>query len=206
MKIILAIAVLVTSVTIANGQIIRPLPQVIQNLSNEDYAVWVGWQNRQAIRRAEEIIDDTAWNKYSFADQVVTNSFSRGNATTQLSSSSRSTSNSSIQSGEGWSNRSGSHAATRRGQSNTDFNRQGGTTTTTRQVRYRNPEYVGAGAVMTYSPWVRLKGRLGTPNWSNLFVPCKKGTLTMQEALDQIPGPLNAEKTFKALLEDYFGN
>jgi hypothetical protein len=194
-SIIFAIAILVTSV--ANGQITRSLPQVIQNLSNENYVIWAGWQNRQAARRAEEILADTAWNKFNYVKQLTSNSFSRGSSLTQTGSNSRSA----TLSGRGWSDSSGS----RNGYESTNFNSRDGTVITSRQVRYRNPDYVGAGTVMTYNPWVRLRSGIGSPDWDNLFVPCEDGTLTMQEALNQL-GPRNPEQVFKIFMGGYFGD
>ncbi len=197
MRTILAVIILVTGSTIANGQNIRPLPQAVQNLSDENYVVWASWQNRQAAQRAEEILADTAWDKYRYMKRLSSNSFSRGNTMTRVGNSSQS----STQSGKGWSDRSGS----RDGYADTNFNHQGGTVVTSRQVRYRNSGYVGAGAVITYNPWVRSKGALGNPDWDNLFVPTSKGgTLTLQEVLDQRFGPTNPEKVFKALMGVYF--
>lgn len=194
-SIILAIMILITSV--ANGQGIRSLPQVVQNLSNENYAIWASWQNRQAARRAEEVLADTAWNKFTYAKRLISNSFSRGNTTTRVGSSSQS----STQSGKGWSDRSGS----RDGYADTNFNRYGGTTITSRRVKYRNPSYMGAGSVMIYNPWARAENSLGAPDWDNLFVPTSEGgTLTLQEVLDQRFGPTNPEKVFKALMGVYF--
>ncbi len=192
----LTFAILLTMVATANSQVVRPLPQLVQNLSNENYAIWASWQNQQAARRAEEILTDTAWDKFSYAKRLISSSFGRGNTSTQVSSSSRSSS----QSGKGWFERSGSSS----GQATANFNRYGGTVITSRQVRYRNPSYVGAGTVITYNPWTRLRDGIGSPNWNNLFVPCKEGTLTLQEALNQIRGPQNSEKVFTILMEDYF--
>ena len=202
---ILWIVILATvSITVEAQTVTRTLPRVIQNLSDEDYAVWAEWQNRQASRRAKEIEDDTGWLKYNYADRVTSNSYSRGSATMRMYGTTNATSNSSSRSGKGWSSRSGSRSATRRGYASTNTNRYGGTTITSHKVRYLNPDYVGSGAVTAYNPFVRSTGGLGTPDWANIFVPCKKGTTTMQEVLDRMVGPRNPERVFKIMMEGYF--
>ncbi len=193
---ILATLILVTTGTIATAQVPRPVPQTIQNLTDSDYANWAQWQNRQAVRRAEEDAKRTRWDKYDYANRIVSSNSSRGDASTRMSG----TSNSTTRSGKRWSSRS----ATRRGGSSTNFNRSGGTTITSYQVRYYNTDYVGPGASSFYNPWVRyVKGR-GTPDWKVIFVPCKEGTTTMQEVLDRLVGPQNPEKVFEIMLKGYF--
>ena len=193
---ILVTLILVATGTIATAQVPRPVPQVIKSLSDSDYANWAQWQNRQAVRRAEEDAKRTRWDKYDYASRVASSSFARGNAGTRMSS----TSNSNSRSGKHWSSRN----ATRRGSSSANFNRSGGTTITSYQVRYHNPDYVGPGASPFYNPWVRHVKGMGTPDWKAIFVPCKEGTITMQEVLDRLAGPQNPEKVFKIMLEGYF--
>lgn len=204
---ILGIIILATiGITVEAQTVPRPLPQVIQNLSDEDYAIWAQWQNQQASRRAEEIEDDTGWLRYNYADRVTSSSYSRGSATTRMSGTTNATNNSSSRSGKGWSSRSGSRSATRRGSASTNTNRFGGTTVTSHKVRYLNPDYIGSGTVTAYNPWVRFTGGLGAPDWGVIFVPCKKGTVTMQEVLDRLVGPQNPERVFRLMMGDYFGN
>jgi len=73
-------------------------------------------------------------------------------------------------------------------------------------MRYLNPDYVGPRPLVVYNPWVRSQGNLGTPDWANLFVPCKEGTITMEEVLDLLVGPQNPERVFKTMMEGYLGN
>jgi len=190
---ILGIVILATVGFAAKAQTVtRPLPQLIQNLSDKDYAVWAQWQNRQANRRAEEVANDTEWRKYNYADRVISDSFSRGSTT--MRSSTR-------------TNRGGAtSSATRNSSARANTNRYGGTAITAYKVRYLNPDYVGLKPVIAYNPWARQKGGLGTPDWASLFVPCKKDTVTMQEVLDRLGGPRNPEKVYKVMLEDYLGN
>lgn len=198
---ILGIVILATiSITVEAQTVVRALPQLIQNLSDKDYAIWAQWQNRQAIRRVVEIADDIDWMRYNYADRVISNSFSRGNTTARTSNSSNSVSNSSTRG----KSRSGSRSTTRNGYANTNFNRFGSTAITSYQTRYLNSDYAGAGVISIYNPLIQPKGGLGTPDWANLFVPCKKGTITMQEVLDRLIGPQNPEKVFKIMLGDYF--
>lgn len=204
---ILGIVILVAiSITAEAQTVVRPLPLLIQNLSDEDYAIWAQWQNQQASRRSEVLAEDTDWTKYNYADRVVSNSFSRSNATMRTSATSNSANNSSSRSGPGWSNRSGSRSASRNGSASANVNRFGGTAITSYRVRYLNPDYVGPGPVSAYNPWVRPEGGLGTPDWKNIFVPCKKGTVTMQEALDRLTGPQNPEKVFEILMGDFISD
>lgn len=168
----------------------HPLPRVIQNLSDEDYVIWAQWQNRQANRRADEA-GDTSWRKYDYATRVTSDSFSRGSASMQSRSTSR---------------RRDSRTATRNNSTHATINRRGGATITSRKVRSLNPDYVGPRPLVVYNPWVRSQGSLGTPDWANLFVPCKEGTITMQEVLDLLIGPQNPERVFKTMMEGYLGN
>jgi hypothetical protein len=200
-KTILAILIILTS-TVASGQTVdRPLPKLIQNLSDEDYAIWAQWQNRQAVRRAEAEDARTQWDRYTYADRVVSNSFSNGSATVRASGTARS--NATTRPGSaGKTQRSGSRSMTRNSQANT--NQASGTTVISDQVRVRNPAYVGPGATVTYNPYVRSKGGLGAPDWATLFIPCKEGTITMQEVLDRLTGPQRPEKVFETMMEGYF--
>lgn len=184
---ILGIVILAATSIAATAQ---PLPRVIQNLSDEDYTVWAQWQNRQANRRADEA-GDMSWEKYDYATRVTSDSFSRGSASMQSRSTSR---------------RNDSRTATRRSSTHANINRRGGATITSRKVRYLNPDYISPRPFVVYNPWVRSKGSLGTPDWANLFVPCKEGTITMEEVLDRLVGPQNPERVFKTMMEGYLGN
>ena len=200
-KTIIALIILLAS-TVASAQTVeRPLPKLIQNLSDEDYAIWAQWQNRQAVLRAEAEDAKTQWDRYSYADRVVSNSFSNGSASVRVSGNSRSNSTSRPGSA-GKSHRSGSRNTTRNSQANT--NQASGTTIISDQVRVRNPDYVGPGATVTYNPYVRPEGGLGGPDWASLFIPCKEGTITMQEVLDRLIGPQRPEKVFETMMEGYF--
>lgn len=199
--IVIILAILLTSTIVSAQTVDRPLPKLIQNLSDEDYAIWAQWQNRQATRRAEKENAETRWDKYDYADRVVSNSFSDGKATVRSSGTARS--NSTTRPGNtGQAQRSGSRSMTRNSQAN--INQRGGTTIVSDQVRVRNPDYVGPGATLTYNPYVRSEGGLGPPDWAALFVPCKEGTITMQEVLDRLTGPQRPEKVFKIMMEGYF--
>ena len=200
-KTIIALIILLAS-TVASAQTVeRPLPKLIQNLSDEDYAIWAQWQNRQAVLRAEAEDVKTEWDRYSYANRVVSNSFSNGNVSARVSGNSRSNSTSRPGSA-GKSHRSGSRNTTRNSQANT--RQASGTTIISDQVRVRNPDYVGPGATVTYNPYVRPEGGLGPPDWASLFIPCKEGTITMQEVLDRLIGPQRPEKVFETMMEGYF--
>ena len=198
---ILAILIILTS-TVASAQTVdRPLPRLIQNLSDEDYAIWAQWQNRQATRRAEKEGAKTQWDRYTYADRVVSNSFNRGSAAMRSSGTAR-TNSTSRPGNAGQSQRSGSRSMTRNSQASTD--QRSGTTIISDQVRRANPNYVGPGATLTYNPYVRSEGGLGAPDWATLFIPCKEGTITMQEVLDRLTGPQRPEKVFETMMEGYF--
>lgn len=190
------------STGVTNAQTVnRPLPKLIQNLSDEDYATWAEWQNRQAARRAEAEDAETRWGKYDYADRIVSNSFNHGDASVQISGTARS--NSTTRPGNvGQTRRTGSRSMTRNSQAST--NQYSGTTVISDQVRVRNPDYVGPGATVTYNPYVRYEGGLGGPDWATLFIPCKEGTITMQEVLDRLTGPQRPERVFKIMMEGYF--
>lgn len=191
------------STGVTNAQMVnRALPKLIQNLSDEDYAMWAEWQNRQASRRAEAESVKTQWDKYDYADRIVSNSFNRGNTSVRTSGSARS--NSTTRPGNaGQTSRSGSRSMTRSSQGQT--NQNSGTTIISDQVRRLNPNYVGPGVTVIYNPYVRYEGGLGAPDWATIFVPCKEGTITMQEVLDRLTGPQRPEKVFKIMMEGYFG-
>jgi hypothetical protein len=198
-KTILTILIILTSTITSTQTVDRSLPRLIQNLSDEDYTVWAQWQNRQTARRAE--VEGAQQDRYTYADRVVSNSFSNGIASVRVSGNSRSNSTSRPGSA-GKSHRSGSRNTTRNSQANT--NQASGTTVISDQVRVRNPDYVGTGTTMTYNPYVRHTGGLGAPDWATLFVPCKEGTITMQEVLDRLTGPQRPEKVFETMMEGYF--
>jgi hypothetical protein len=172
----------------------RALPEIIQNLSDKEYAVWAQWQNRQAVRRAGEIADKIRWEKYDYIDRMVSRSFSRGDAMTRTSVTSRS------------SGRAASRHATRNGYVSTNLNRSNGTTIAFFKDRCLNPDYVGPSAIVAYNPWVRSENRTGKPDWANLFVPCEEGTITMQEVLDRLIGPQKPERVYKIMLEGFIGD
>lgn len=196
----LAIIIGITS-TVSGQTVERPLPKLIQSLSDEDYAVWAAWQNRQATRRAEAEDTKTKWDRYTYAGRVTSNSFSNGSANVRTSGTAR-TNSTSRPGNAGQTNRSGSRSMSRNSQANT--NQKGGTTVITDQVRVHNPDYVGPGAVQMYNPYVRPTGGLGSPDWATLFIPCKEGTITMQEVLDRLVGPQRPEKVFETMMEGYF--
>jgi hypothetical protein len=76
--------------------------------------------------------------------------------------------------------------------------------TTERTVRTLNPDYVGPGASVVYNPWARPEGGIGTPKWERIFVPVKEGTMTLQEILDRLNGPIDPEEVFTIFMRDYF--
>jgi hypothetical protein len=199
--IVIILAILLTS-TVVNGQTVaRPLPKLIQNLSDEDYAIWAEWQNRQATRRAEVEDTKTKWDRYTYAGRVVSNSFNRGS--TSMSTSGTARTNTTTRPGSaGKTHRTGSRSMTRSRQGRT--NQANGSTVITDQVRRLNPDYAGPGATLMYNPYVRPEGGLGGPDWTTLFIPCKEGTITMQEVLDRLTGPQRPEKVFETMMEGYF--
>ena len=200
-KTILAILIILTS-TVASAQTVeRPLPKLIQNLSDEDYTIWAQWQNRQAVRRAEAEDVKTKWDRYTYANRVVSNSFNRGS--TSMSTSGTARTNTTTRPGSaGKTRRTGSRSMTRNRQGRT--NQANGSTVITDQVRRLNPDYAGPSATLMYNPYVRLEGGLGAPDWATLFIPCKEGTITMLEVLDRLTGPQRPEKVFETMMEGYF--
>lgn len=197
------IAVLIATIfilfaTFASGQeVTRPLPKLVQNLSDEDYAIWAQWQNRQAERHSEERAKYTQFEHYNYGNRIVTSRFNRGSASRRFSNSA--TAHSQVD------RNSRSQFTNRHGSSNTTMNRSGNSVITAYGVRFLNPDYVGPGITPYYNPWVRPEGGLGTPDWSRIFIPCKEGTITMQEVLDRLGGPMNPEKVFEIMMEGYIG-
>jgi hypothetical protein len=181
-KLLTAILITLALVATANAQDVkRPVPQFVESLSDADYATWVQWQNRQAERRAEEKSKWPAEPRHDYATQVERRGVMGGMAATR----SRTNFN------------EGGRAVTR-------FRGGAASITTSRTVRYVNPNYTGPGPITIYNPWVRVKDGKGTPDWDNIFVPAKEGTMTVSELMDTLKGPLSAEKVFANAVSEYF--
>ena len=203
--ILLIIGIFITGSVFATEPTISPLPGFIQNLSDADYSVWAQWQNRQVQRRAVEITTNSLVPEYLDADRTVIRSGSRSDTNATVNQRSQSYSDARTRRGDGYSDRRGSRITNSNTVANASTRQVGGTVITSYQTRYRNPAYTGAGTVRSYNPWVRFTGGEGFPEWDTLFVPCKEGTVTLQELLDSLIGPRNPERVFTGRMKGYFG-
>ncbi len=177
MRIIISFLVIVALAASAYGQgVDRPTPKTIATLSDADYIIWAQWQNRQTDRRAAQVSADSTTPRHNYADRVTSSGYTRGVLIPPRDYL----------------------PAFRYGESR-------GETMTAYRIRYPNPDYIGPGTATYYNPWVRAGGGKGTPTWDTIFVPCNKGTITMQEVLDMLPGPADPEVIYHIMLGGYFG-
>lgn len=160
--------------TVSNAPALRPLPKFVQSLSDSDFKAWASWQNEQARLRKSENHDYR---------NLPDNRMSR-----------------TIVDSDGPMMRG--NYANRRG----SFNRmnEGRIVIESGSVRYFNPDYVGPGPLVQFNPFVKYEGGTGEPDWSNLFVPCENGTMTVTEAINKLRGPMPAEELFTKLMTPYF--
>lgn len=164
------------------------LPQFVQNLSAEDYATWAAWQNRQAKLRAAEESEDSIEGPFVYS--VRTTSSMNGGITADLDRLNKTN----------WSKRSSATRSTATNNVTTWRN----ATSETLPHRYVNPAYQPPGALTIHNPFVRPKAGEGTPDWSNLYVPCEYGTKTLAEAMEEVNGPISAGKLYAKLLAYWF--
>ena len=164
------------------------LPEFVQSLSSEDYAIWAAWQNHQAKLRAAEESENSYEEPFIYS--VRTTSSVNGGITAALNRMNRT--RRSKRSSTTWST----------AMNNVSTWRDATVETTPR--RYANPAYRPPGSVTIHNPYARFADNVGTPNWDKLFVPCKTGTMTVAEALETARGPVSAERLFSEVMSDWF--
>jgi hypothetical protein len=179
-SLLIVLAMLVGTITCAQ----EGLPKFVQNLSAAEYATWAAWQNRQAKLRATEESENSDEEQYIYA--IRTTSSASGGVTAGLNRLNKTN----------WSRRGGTTRATATNNVATWRNAE----VETMPQRYSNPAYKPPGSVTFHNPYARFVKNRGTPNWNKLFVPCKTGTMTVAEALDNINGPVPAEEVFNVLM------
>jgi hypothetical protein len=160
------------TVTATEGPALRPLPQVIQNMSDEEYAAWAIWHNIVTTRKAAEYIGPS---RYLYGK--ATDTYSRSNGRTTANSSSHSDSRTNR--GKTTSNRSSS----RYGHTSIDSNHSGSSHTRNYQYRYFNPNYAGSNSATYYNPFVRSKGSLGYPDYENIYLPTPEGVQSVADLM-----------------------
>jgi len=183
---------------------LRPLPVFVQTLSDEDYALWAGWQNNQAALRAENNAFYSFERPYIETMRTVVKTASGSRSTANASGTTTQNSSSRGYSKNGHSRRDNNSTTTRNMSSNRSNRAWGTTTAETIPQRYINSAYVPTGAVTVYNPFVKLEKGAGIPDWNNLFVPCEEGTMTLTEALNSCRGPMSTEKLYRTLFEGWF--
>ena len=177
MRIIISFLVIVALAASAYGQgVARPVPKTITALSDADYAIWAQWQNRQTDRRVAEVSANSTIPRHNYADRVTSSGYTRGILIPPRD-----------------------YLPTFR------YGESRGETMTASKVRYPNPDYIGPGVITHYNPWVRPGEGKGTPAWDTIFVPCRVGTITMQEVLDILGGPADPEVICRIMFEGHFG-
>jgi len=178
MKRLFLILTLLSFASVANGQltvtegpIARPLPQIIQNMSNEEYATWVIWHNLVTARKAGEKDEKDGYTGPKWLYGEVTNSYKRG-------------------SGRGATNnrgprgvRSSNQFSSSRGRTSVNTNHSSFSHTRNYQYRYLNPDYTSPGSITIYNPFVRHKGSLGYPDYENIYLPTPKGPQSMADLI-----------------------
>jgi len=182
----------------------RPLPVFVQNLSDEDYARWAGWQNDQALLRAEDDAFYSFERPYIETMRTIVKATSGSHSATKASGTTTQNSSSRGYSKNGYSQRNNNSTTTRNMSSNRSNRAWGTTTAETIPQRYINSAYVPTGAVTVYNPFVKLEKGVGIPDWNNLFVPCEEGAMTLTEALNSCHGPMSTEKLYRTLFEGWF--
>jgi hypothetical protein len=184
---LIVLAMLVGTTTCAQ----EGLPKFVQNLSYEDYATWAAWQNRQAKLRVVEESEDSIEEPFVYSVRTtssinggITAALNRMNKTnrTKRSSTTRSTATNNVST---WRNAKAE----------------------TMPHRYVNPAYRPPGSVTIHNPYARFARPVTNrpPNWDNIFLPCKSGTLTVTEALEEARGPMSAERLFSQVMSEWLG-
>lgn len=199
-----AMPVTAAEITVTEGPVRRPLPEFVQELPAEDYAVWAEWQNRQAALRAEREARYSYERPYIKTMRTIIESNGGRNTSRRASGTTTRNSSSRGYSKNGHSRRSNSSTTTRNMAMDSRSRNWNTTTAETVPHRYVNPAYTPPGPVAVYNPYVKPEGGVGAPDWSNLFVPCEEGTMTLTEALDECRGPVSPEKLYRKLLERWF--
>jgi hypothetical protein len=154
----------------------RPLPKYVQSLCSSDYIAWATWQNEQMKARIKQ---EEMFNRESpYITGIQT---SRYISTLNVGSGKRSKRNNTAGWNVGWINMSSQ----------------------TVPQTYVNTRYVPAGPLTIYNPYAKPTNRTGNPDWAHLFVPCKKGTLTLLEAMSACRGPVDPELLYQKLFEKW---
>jgi hypothetical protein len=182
----------------------RALPKFVQELSPKDYETWARWQNRQAVLRAQEESANSLELPYLSVDKTVVNS--RGGSSAHIRTGSTTERNMSSRSvrGGNTTNRSGNTTTTRRGYVGRSATSWGNATAFTYPHRYNNPAYVPAGPLTAFNPFVKPANIEGEPDWNAFYLPCDEGTMTVQELLDNMRGPMDPERLYRLFLQDWF--
>ena len=146
--------------------------EVIQNMSDEDYAAWAVWHNLVTSRKAAEYVGPSRW---LYGTAIDTYNRSSGRTT----ANSNSYSNSYSRRGKTTSSRSSS----RRGYTSIDSNRNSSSHMRSYRHYYLNPDYVGSGSVTVYNPFVRHEGGVGYPDYENIYLPTSEGPQSMADLM-----------------------
>lgn len=194
--ILLCTPAMAQTITVTNGPIARPLPKFVQELADDDYQIWVDWQNRQAAARAaEKSLPDFPELPYRRVMRETSSSYAAHRTANVTISSATS-----LKSGRnGGSSRSSGNSHT--------YGRGLATAGSVRDIGpayYHNPAYTGPGALTVYNPYCRSSEGVGSPDWDNLFIPTQDGTTrTLGEEL-QKRGPVDPEALYRELFTPYY--
>lgn len=187
-------------IVVTEGPVARPLPQVIQNMNDKEYAAWAIWHNLVTSRKATE---STGPSRYLHGKAIDTYGHSRGRTIANSNSYSNSYSQRSKATG------SSSQSSSRHGYTSIGNNRNSSSHTRSYQYRYLNPDYTGPGVATYYNPFVRQKGGIGYPDYENIYLPTPKGPrsiadlmLTPKKEKPKKNGGITSEDAIK-LIEKY---
>jgi hypothetical protein len=179
----LIFAIVILTANVASAQIIasqqegpavRSLPQVIQQLSDDDYAAWAKWHNQLAEQHAEKFNT----NQERYQRTLVTTYGDSGRTGTTI---------------HGYRNRrTGEHGLQGQG----SFNSSG--TSYTYEMQRRIPGQVKG--VHVYNPFCKPKATDLEPDWDNIFCVINGSIFSVSELIKLAPVPTSAEQLYEAVI------
>ncbi|MHC4117562.1 MAG: hypothetical protein ACYSWO_08640 [Planctomycetota bacterium] len=168
--------------TVALG---HDLPKSVQSLPAPQYEAWAYWQNAQAAARATKRSYEPS---HLYADRTTVRSTGGRSAVGSLSGITRSY--------RGTTTRQGSTARSARS--------WGTTTVTTREDRYKNPDYTPP-RVTRYNPFAKPTPKGHAPDWDNLYMSINGEIVTVTEAMTASMVPMHPEDLYRWFLRNTMG-
>lgn len=158
------------------------LPKSVQSLPAHQYEAWAYWQNAQAAaaKRSYE-------PSHLYADRTTMSSTGGRSAVGSLSGITRSYRG----------------TTTRRGSTARNARNWRTTTVTTREERYKNPDYTPP-RVTRYNPFAKPTPKGHAPDWDNLYVSFDGVTMTVTKVLEAATHPVSPEAIYRAFIINCF--